>query len=263
MNASEPAPESNGLSLPPFELRALRIIEKGWGEDWELRPAPSRRNWMSDHPNAYQCLPMVIANGWGWQILCPTEVVVTWDGSQGPDGLTVEVDDRWRPAIKSHFGTGIVTFSPPWLFRTPPGWDLYAKGPSNRWKENCAPLEGIVETWWLNYSFTMNWKVVAPGRVTFAKGESIAQLIPLPHATFTESTAFEAPIGAVEPDAAKELLAWLEVRRRIANNPSPVHKLYRQASNIEEHLKKVPVPKPEWRAGQLERTTSEGREESV
>jgi hypothetical protein len=64
---------------------------------------------------------------------------------------------RFAAAIKSQFGSGIVTFSPPWLFRTPPGWDLYVKGPSNRWKVNCVPLEGIVETWWLNYTFTLNW----------------------------------------------------------------------------------------------------------
>ena len=49
-------------------------------------------------------------------------------------GLRVEVDPQYAPAIKSQFGSGIVTFSPPWLFRTPPGWDLYLKGPSNRWK---------------------------------------------------------------------------------------------------------------------------------
>ena len=116
------------------------------------------------------------------------------------------------PAIKSQFGSGIVTFSPPWLFRTPPGWDLYLKGPSNRWKPNCVPLEGVIETWWLNYTFTINWKLVEPGTVFFARGESLGQLVPVPHATFQDSTAVEAPIGLVEPHAAKELLEWQERR---------------------------------------------------
>ena len=148
---------------------------------------------MNENPNAYHCLPLVIANQWGWQVLCPTDVQVTWDGSPAPGGLSVEVDPRFAQAIKSQFGSGIVTFSPPWLFRTSSGWDLYVKGPSNRWKANCVPLEGVIETWWLNYTFTLNWKLVEPGVVGFAKGESLGQLVPVPHDTFARATAMEAP----------------------------------------------------------------------
>ena len=107
----------------------------------------------------------------------------------GPGGPAIEVAPQFEPAIKSQFGAGIVTFSPPWLFRTPPGWDLYLKGPSNRWKPNCVPLEGVIETWWLNYTFTLNWKLVEPGTVVFARGESLGQLVPVPHATFQDATA--------------------------------------------------------------------------
>jgi hypothetical protein len=236
--------EPRGESLPPapFTLKALRLLEHGWGEGWGLRPSPVRRQWMSEQPNAYQCLPMVAANQWGWQVLCPTDVRTTWDGSPGPAGLRVEVDPRWAAAIKSHFGRGILTFSPPWLFRTPPGWDLYAKGPSNRWKPNCVPLEGVVETWWLNYTFTLNWKVVEPGGVAFARGESLGQLVPVPHATFQGAEASESPINAVEPEATAELLRWRAERRRIAAEAVSTHRLYLKAEDIEEHLTKIPVP---------------------
>jgi hypothetical protein len=175
---------------PPFELKALRLIPHGWAEGWGLRPSPARRHWMSQAPHSYKWLPLVIANQWGWQILCPTDVRVTWDGSPDRLGVLVEVDPKYAPAIKSQFGSGIVTFSPPWLFRTPGGWDLYAKGPSNRWKENCVPLEGVIETWWLNSTFTLNWKLVEPGTVMFARGESLGQLVPVPHATPTSRSTF-------------------------------------------------------------------------
>ena len=119
-----------------------------------------------------------------------------------------------------------MTFSPPWLFRTPPGWDLYLKGPSNRWKPNCHPLEGIIETWWLNYTFTINWKLVEPGTVVFARGESLGQLVPVPHATFEGAAAVEAPIGLLEPEAARELLDWLQpapaARRPEEERPPPL-----------------------------------------
>lgn len=229
---------------PPGGLvvKALRTIAHGWGEGWALRPAPARRHWMDGSPGAYQCLPMVVANQWGWQVLCPSDVVATWDGSPGPEGLRVEVDPKFGPAVTSRFGSGIVTFSPPWLFRTPPGWDLYAKGPGNRWKPNCTPLEGVIETWWLDYTFTLNWKVVEPGSVAFAKGESLAQLVPVPHDTFVGSAAVEAPILEAEPEAAATLLAWRAERRRLAGGPVKVHHLYRKAEDVEGHLSRVPVP---------------------
>jgi hypothetical protein len=225
-----------------LSLTAMRIVGGGWGEGWALRPAPARRAWMDAKPHSYQCLPLVIANQWGWQVLCPTDVRVTWDGSPSAAGLRVDIEPKHALSVRSHFGVGIVTFSPPWLFRTPPGWDLLVKGPSNRWKENCIAIEGVVETWWLNYTFTFNWKLVEPGTVTFAKGESIGQLVPVPHQTFHESSAREAPIGKVEPEAGAELLRWLEERRRIASEPVVTHKRYRKAEDIPDHLVRVPVP---------------------
>ena len=226
----------------PLRFQALRLLDHGWGAGWELRPGPARRAWMSAEPTIYQCLPMVAANQWGWQVLCPTAVAVHWDGSDAPGGLTVEVDARWAPAIKSRFGRGIVTFSPPWLFRTSAGWDLYAKGPSNRWKANCAPLEGVIETWWLPYTFTLNWKLIEPGSVRFERGESVGQLVPVPHATFDSAGATESPIGAVEPATAAELGRWRDERRRIAASPRPTHRNYLRAEDVEGHLTRIPVP---------------------
>ena len=236
-----PGPDEPKAALS-FELKALRLLAHGWGEGWEMRPCPVVRDWMSEHPTAYQCLPLAVANQWGWEVICPTDAEVTWDGSLGREGLRVEVAPQWAPAIKSQFGRGIVTFSPPWLFRTPAGWDLYVKGPSNRWKENAAPLEGVVETWWLSYTFTFNWKVVTPGTVRFVRGEPIGHLLPVPHTTFQGATAVEAPIMEVEPQAAEELMRWREERRRIVGTESPTHKLYRKAEDVTDHLVKVPVP---------------------
>jgi hypothetical protein len=240
--ATRREPSPSGTALPSLEFKALRLIPWGWGEGWELRPSPARRQWMDKSPHAYKCLPLVMANQWGWQILCPTDVVVTWDGDPNLAGVRVEVAPQYLPAVKSQFGSGIVTFSPPWLFRTPPGWDLYLKGPSNRWKPNCVPLEGVIETWWLNYTFTINWKLVEPGTVVFARGESLGQLVPVPHATFQDATALEAPIGLLEPEATQELLKWQERRRLMAGQKVNVHQLYRKAEGIEEHLQSANVP---------------------
>jgi hypothetical protein len=234
--------KGSGPTLPLLEFKALRLLPYGWGAGWQLRPSPPRRHWMDEEPHAYKCLPLVIANQWGWQILSPTDVIVTWNGDPTPAGVQIEVNPQYSPTIKSQFGSGIVTFSPPWLFRTPEGWDLYSKGPSNRWKANCVPLEGVIETWWLNYTFTLNWKLVEPGTVFFARGESLGQLVPVPHATFQDATALEAPIGLLEPKARVELLEWQEKRTRLIGEKVNVHHLYRKAEGIEDHLQRVAVP---------------------
>ncbi len=228
-------------TVEPLQLDALRIVDRGWGSDWVVRPCPSRRDWMDHHPHAYHCLPLVVANQWGWELLCPTNVTARWDGSAGPAGLTIEVGEEHRVAIKSQFGQGILTFSPPWLFRTSESWDLYTKGPSNYWKTNCVPLEGIVETWWLPYTFTMNWKFVEPGEVRFEQGEPIAQLIPLLHRTFEGSNATERPLSS-EPALEAAMHDWRNERRRRAGHRHQNHLLYRKASDVEGHQLRVPVP---------------------
>src|SRR6185369_11104694 len=80
---------------------------------------------------------------------------------------------------RSNFGHGIVTFHTHYLFRTEPGWDLVATGPFNAFKDNCHPLTGIIETDWLPYPFTMNWKLSKPGKVVFAENEPFCLIFPL------------------------------------------------------------------------------------
>ena len=251
-SAAEPAPsDPRGEAGPmprPFQLEAFRITDQGWGGGWMILPLPARRSWMDAQPYAYQCPPMVVANQWGWQITCPADVRATWDGTPSPAGVRVEVDPTYAPAIKSQFGEGIVTFGPPWLFRTPPGWDLMAIGPSNHWKPNGAPLEGVIETWWLPYTFTLNWKVVAPGVLTFARGEPLAQLLPVPHGTFRDSTLVEAPIAS-EPALQDGMNRWVAERHRRSTEKTTTHHLYRKAEGVEEHLTKVAVPKLTRREG--------------
>lgn len=153
----------------------------------ELRPAmrlvraPSARDWMSATPNrfAYRCLPLMIANQAGWLILNPYSIRVTWDGTDRLDGVTIEPLGKRIPAVKSHFGSGVLTWNLPYLFRTSPGYNLHVRGPANCPKDGAAPLEGIVETDWSPATFTMNWKLTRAGLpVVFEADEPICMIAP-------------------------------------------------------------------------------------
>jgi hypothetical protein len=169
----------------PIDLKAYPVMPT---EGWTIEPATLQRNWMdqSVKRSAYRCLPLVLANQAGWIIPCPATFKVVWNGkSVGPDVLKMtfsnKADEVFRANIGSNFGSGIITFVLPWLFQTSKGYNLWVRGPSNMPRSDAAWLEGLVETDWSPYPFTMNWKIMKPRtEVWFKKGDPICMLVPFP-----------------------------------------------------------------------------------
>ena len=123
--------------------------------------------------------------------------------------------------ISSHFGSGVVTFSIPYLFRTPKGINLWVKGPTNYIKDGAHPLEGIVETDWLTATFTMNWKLTRPRMpVTFKAGEPICMLVPIPRGLAEELDAVRTPMSS-DPQVAAEYEEWERSRSQFIVRSRP------------------------------------------
>jgi hypothetical protein len=102
-----------------------------------LVPARRGRTWMDGFPSRhpYRCLPLVIANAHGWELLSPWRFGVSWDGGAGADALRILPGPGMadaEPFAQSNFARGIVTLHTGYLFRTEPGWDLLATGPTVR-----------------------------------------------------------------------------------------------------------------------------------
>lgn len=140
-----------------------------------------KRDWMDNTVNkyAYRCLPMNIVNQTSWDVLAPCDVHVTWNGGNSPEDLIVEQTEELYLFTKSEFGYGIATFHTDFVLTTNGRNCIYCKGPSNMHKENIQPLEGIIETFWLPFTFTMNWKFENPGTATFKKGEPLFSFFPI------------------------------------------------------------------------------------
>lgn len=165
----------------------MRLTAFKMGTDaTRIRPAPAARDWMEQTGErfAYRCLPLVIANTHGWEILCPASIEVFWRGGAGLGDLKVVPlgDHAGTPPgfAASHFGSGVLTFHTGYLFQTDPGYNLYVSGPVNRPKDGAVPLTGIVETDWLPQPFTMNWLFTAPGGpLVFEEGEPFCHIFPV------------------------------------------------------------------------------------
>lgn len=141
-----------------------------------LVPAPVKRDWMSafTDQHAYRCLPLSIGNAYGWQLLLPGEVTAHWNGGVGLSDLGVTCT---QPHLAvSNFGQGVLTFNVGYIFRTPAGYHLLVTGPSNTFKDGAAPMTALVETDWLPYTFTFNYRFTRPGTVHWAMGEPYAQI---------------------------------------------------------------------------------------
>jgi hypothetical protein len=183
---SSKATENNGESIAR-DVNMLRVVELDGGG--RLRKASPKRDWMDrTGGHAYRCLPLVMSNQLGWEIILPGEVVAYWEGEDAISSVKMIQGDEWAC---SHFGHGVLTFHVWMLFRTPKDVNLLVTGPANNPKANIAPLEGMVETDWAPMSFTMNWKftkIDAPA--IFLAGEAIARVFPFPRG-YVESFELE------------------------------------------------------------------------
>jgi hypothetical protein len=177
------------------------------GRTLDIHPASSRRDWMDATPgqHAYRCLPLTHANQHGWEIRCSQTVIARWSGGPLQSDLTFTPfgSDGGGPTVLSAFGSGIITFQIPGLFKTPPGMNLWVMGPPNHIKDGVQPLSGIVETDWLEeHSFTMNWKITRPNtEVVFQKGEPFCFLCPTPRGLVESVRPRMVPMAAT-PDVA-------------------------------------------------------------
>lgn len=169
-----------------------------------IKQSEVRRNWMDSTPNkfAYRCLPLSIANQCSYDVLSPGKVKATWNGDNSIDGISVEFEeDCGFNFASSLFGHGILTFHVDFVITSNEGNCLYVKGPANSHKKNIQALEGVVETFWLPFTFTMNWKFETPCTVEFDVNEPLFTFFPI-NLKFLES--FEALTGNIWDDKSFE-----------------------------------------------------------
>ncbi len=179
-----------------------------------ISTATRQRDWIEELPErfAYRCLPLVIANQLGWDILCPVTFTASWNGKPGLDAIRIRFGGERSELVGSHFGNGILTFSLGYLFRTTKAHNLWVKGPANRPKDGIAPLEGIIETDWAPFTFTMNWQFTRKRlKVTFEEGEPICTVVPYPR---HYAAKFEPVLRNLneDPGLYRQYVAWRDER---------------------------------------------------
>ena len=182
----------------------------------QLVTAPTKRKWMdlSSGRRTYYCLPMLLANQAGWFMLNSHSFRVCWSGGDGVDDLEIFYLTGRRPfPAVSTFGNGILTIHVPYVFRTPPGYNILVRGPANCPKDGAYPLEGLVETDWSAATFTMNWQITRPNQsVLFEEHEPIGMIVPQRRGGLEQFRPEFRPIEA-DDDVSTRHSKWARSRR--------------------------------------------------
>lgn len=206
---------------PPREVPAgklLAYVLPGAGEEAKrlIRPCQPQRIWMNQTPNryAYRCVPLSAANSMGWELLSPVACEFRWNGLTPHQQVFVYREREHRFAPNSHFGSGVVTWELPFLFRTSADYGLVVAGPANNPKPHISPLEGFIRTDWLPFPFTMNWRLTSTDHtVRFEAGEPIARIYPYPLRVI-DDTELELHDLDEDPGFKSRFEAWAEVRQQ-------------------------------------------------
>ncbi|MFI4933165.1 MAG: DUF6065 family protein [Caulobacterales bacterium] len=181
MNRVKPVKsQAAAIEIGAPELTCYRL----WPTSPELTPAKADRSWMDMTSDrfAYRCIPLSIANASGWEIALPFGFEAAWYGGDDIGAIQFRGPDaRVQHFVTSHFGHGVITFHTGWLFRTSPGWAVWTRGQPNCVKDGIVALDGLVETDWLPFPFTMNWRFTRPGVVRFEPGEPFCFITLTPH----------------------------------------------------------------------------------
>jgi hypothetical protein len=74
----------------------------------------------------------------------------------------------------------------------------------------------VVETFWLPFPFTMNWRFTRPGMISFKKGEPFCFILPIQHEAIDEIQPIVKSIQE-DPELFRQYTAWGESRTGFLN----------------------------------------------
>jgi hypothetical protein len=145
--------------------------------------------------------------------------------------LLLEVEDSQHTAVASKLGSGILTITIPYLFRTPETIDLWVKGPTNYFKDGAHPLEQIVEADWQPVHVAMHWKLTRPCYpIRFERGEPICMIVPLQRGLATKLEPVRTPLAG-NPELQLEYQTWKQTRQygTTTRQPIPLSMIYQDS----------------------------------
>ena len=213
-------------------------------------PLTVKRKWMTDsfYKFAYKCLPLNIANQYGFAVLSPIDFDIDWQGGKRGGEVSINIDtedSELADLFKSYFGEGTFTVHPDFFIRTPRGYSTYIRGIPNETKSGIKPLDAIVETDWLPFTFTYSFFLTEPGVYSFKKGEPLFCFFPIKRNTVENFVIKEKQIENADSKTKKSFKDYENSREAFTSSPEKpeFQNFYREGTdswgnkiNIKNHI---------------------------
>jgi hypothetical protein len=188
-------------------------------EAMEIRPCRRSSEWLKSN-HGIRCLPMRIASQIGWEVISPCDFTVVWNGEDKTNSMRITQHNGDKPLLAdNNTGYGILNIPFGYIFRTPENVSMWIKGPANTPKFGASPLEGVVETYWLPFSFSINWKITRVNcPIQFLKDEALAQFFPIRIEDYEDIEPVMDKLSN-NPELQKQYEIWSEHREEFFNGP--------------------------------------------
>jgi len=215
---------------------------------FRVEPLNAKRQWMDDTSDryAYKCLPLTVANQYGWAVYGPEGFTAEWDGDNSFHAVKIQYDGNENFA-SSHFGNGILTISVDFLVTTNELTSLFVMGAPNFYKDGIVPLTGIVETDWLPFTFTFNYKFTRPGKIRFDKEDPLFSFFPIQRGYIESFSTLTSKLEENE-ELNKDYQEYSKLRSDyLQNNPGTFQKFYAKKEmpekgfEVKDHTIKVKI----------------------
>jgi hypothetical protein len=182
-NPGNEVPENTILFYPQDKDE---FAEKKWeiSDIVESLIGKTHRDYFPTH--AYLCLPLTIANQYGFVVKSNIDMTLFWPGGDHPVHVITKNGQRINHSgnfqnIFNNFNSGIVSISNAIVVRTPPDVNILTIQPPNYFIPHLHVMSGVVETDNLRGFFTFNLKVTTPNvKITIKKGDWLSAFIPIP-----------------------------------------------------------------------------------
>lgn len=218
-----------------------------------------KREWFTD--NFYRCLPLTIANQYGFVVKAAFDFTLRWDGKNDSE-VYIKYGENSKhfknnvsrvqiQQLLGNFQHGIMSIVNFWTFRTPPGINLMTIQPPNMINNpDLFVMSGVVETDNLRSMFTFNLKVLTPNKdIVIKKGDPLTAFIPIPR-YFVEN--FEIDIAekyfdqeTMDSEYEQMELFWWErqvldpVTKKYGSGRRYYQGIHHDGSKFADHQKKI------------------------
>lgn len=173
-----------GLEVPENTIAWLNYSDQGYDIDDVIESliGHPNRDWFN-HVSFTMCLPLTIANQYGFVVKAAHDIELFWDGTDDIVQIKSEGFNNFD-SIQSYlcnFRHGIMSIENKFILKTPPGVNAMVIQPPNYFIEGIHCMTGVVEADNLRRAFTFNLKVTTPNKtIKIKKGDWLAAFILVP-----------------------------------------------------------------------------------